>query len=110
VTVVLTWIGQAGFLLRTPATRLPGDGDAVRYLGYVVDTPAGRLYHSGDTVRWPGDAELLGRHRVDLALLPINGRDEEREARDIVGNLDAGEALASPATPPSGRWCRCTTT
>jgi L-ascorbate 6-phosphate lactonase len=73
---------------------LPGDGDAVRYLGYVVDTPAGRLYHSGDTVRWPGDAELLGRHRVDLALLPINGRDEEREARDIVGNLDAGEALA----------------
>jgi L-ascorbate 6-phosphate lactonase len=73
---------------------LPGDGDAVRYLGYVLDTPAGRLYHAGDTLRWPGQAELLARHRVEVALLPVNGRDAEREARDIVGNLDPGEALA----------------
>jgi L-ascorbate metabolism protein UlaG (beta-lactamase superfamily) len=72
---------------------LPEDGDAVRYLGYVIDTPAGRVYHSGDTLRWPGQAELLRRHAVELALLPINGRDGEREPRDIVGNLDAGEAL-----------------
>jgi L-ascorbate 6-phosphate lactonase len=28
-----------------------------------------------------------------VALLPINGRDAEREARDIVGNLDGAEAL-----------------
>jgi L-ascorbate 6-phosphate lactonase len=73
---------------------LPGDGDAVRYLGYVLDTPDGRLYHAGDTLRWPGQAELLAGHRVEVALLPINGRDAEREARDIVGNLDAAEALA----------------
>ncbi|HET9556541.1 MAG TPA: MBL fold metallo-hydrolase, partial [Actinomycetota bacterium] len=73
---------------------LPGDGDGVRYLGYVLDTPDGRVYHAGDTLRWDGQAELLRRHRVDLALLPINGRDAEREARDIVGNLDAAEALA----------------
>jgi L-ascorbate 6-phosphate lactonase len=73
---------------------LPGDGDQVRYLGYVLETPAGRLYHAGDTLRWPGLAELLGRLGVDVALLPINGRDAEREARDLVGNLDATEALA----------------
>jgi L-ascorbate metabolism protein UlaG (beta-lactamase superfamily) len=73
---------------------LPGDGDGVRYLGYVLDTPDGRVYHAGDTLRWDGQAELLRRHRVDLALLPINGRNAEREARDIVGNLDAAEALA----------------
>ena len=73
---------------------LPGDGGGVRYLGYVLDTPDGRVYHAGDTLRWDGQAELLRRHRVDLALLPINGRDAEREARDIVGNLDAAEALA----------------
>jgi L-ascorbate 6-phosphate lactonase len=73
---------------------LPADGDQVRYLGYVLETPDGRLYHAGDTLRWDGQAELLRRHRVDVALLPINGRDATREARDIVGNLDAGEALA----------------
>ena len=72
---------------------LPGDGDGVRYLGYVLETPDGRLYHAGDTLRWPGQADLLRRHRVEVALLPINGRDSEREAKDIVGNLDAGEAL-----------------
>ena len=76
------------------AHGLPGDGDQVRYLGYVLETPAGRLYHAGDTLRWPGQAELLRRHRVHLALLPINGRDPEREARDVVGNLDPVEALA----------------
>jgi L-ascorbate 6-phosphate lactonase len=73
---------------------LPGDGDQVRYLGYVLETPAGRLYHAGDTLRWPGQAELLAGLGVEVALLPINGRDADREARDIVGNLDPGEALA----------------
>ena len=73
---------------------LPADGDQVRYLGYVLETPDGRLYHAGDTIRWDGQAELLRRHQVEVALLPINGRDAEREARDLVGNLDAGEALA----------------
>ena len=73
---------------------LPGDGDQVRYLGYVLETPAGRLYHAGDTLRWPGQAELLAALGVEVALLPINGRDADREARDIVGNLDPGEALA----------------
>jgi L-ascorbate 6-phosphate lactonase len=76
------------------AHGLPGDRDGVRYLGYVLETPDGRLYHAGDTLRWPGQAELLGRHRVDVALLPINGRDHQREAQDIVGNPDAAEALA----------------
>jgi len=73
---------------------LPGDGDQVRYLGYVLETPDGRLYHAGDTLRWPGQAELLADLGVQVALLPINGRDPGREARDIVGNLDVGEALA----------------
>jgi len=73
---------------------LPGDGGHVRYLGYVLETPDGTVYHAGDTLRWDGQAELLRRHRVDVGLLPINGRDAEREAVDIVGNLDPGQALA----------------
>ena len=47
---------------------------------------------------------------VEVALLPINGRDEEREARGIVGNMDAVEAVelalaigASVLAPPLGR-------
>jgi L-ascorbate 6-phosphate lactonase len=75
------------------AFGLPSDGDQVRYLGYVLETPDGRLYHAGDTLRWPGQAELLADLGVEVALLPINGRDPEREARDIVGNLDGAEAL-----------------
>jgi L-ascorbate 6-phosphate lactonase len=73
---------------------LPADGDQVRYLGYVLETPDGRLYHAGDTLRFDGQAELLASLGVELALLPINGRDAEREARDLVGNLDGAEAMA----------------
>jgi L-ascorbate 6-phosphate lactonase len=62
---------------------LPGDGGQVRYLGYVLETPAGRLYHAGDTVRWPGQAELLRGLGVEVALLPINGRDARREALEL---------------------------
>ena len=84
---------------------LPGDGDQVRYLGYVVETPDGRLYHAGDTLRWDGQAELLRGHRVDLALLPINGRDSQREAQDVVGNLDAGgrDGRADALRPDGGQ-------
>jgi L-ascorbate 6-phosphate lactonase len=67
-------------------------GGACRYLGYVVTLGGARLYHAGDTIDYPGLAERLRELDVDLALLPVNGRDADREAQDIVGNLDAGEA------------------
>ena len=89
---------------------LPGDGDGVRYLGYVLDTPDGRVYHAGDTLRWDGQAELLRRHRVDLALLPINGRDAEREARTSSATWTPPRPWPWPATPPWGRSRPCTTT
>lgn len=65
---------------------------AARFLGYVIEGGEVTVYHSGDTIDYPGLAELLRDLQVDLALLPINGRDAEREAADIVGNLDAAEA------------------
>jgi len=37
-------------------------------------------------------AERLRALAVDVALLPINGRSPEREAQELVGNLDAREA------------------
>jgi L-ascorbate metabolism protein UlaG (beta-lactamase superfamily) len=59
------------------------------HLGYVVRCGSYALYHAGDTVRYDGMAERIGR--VDVALLPINGRASERR---VAGNLDGEEAAA----------------
>jgi L-ascorbate metabolism protein UlaG (beta-lactamase superfamily) len=65
----------------------------VRDVGYVLQSPGISLYHAGDTIDYPALAGNLRDLDVGLALLPINGRSREREARDIVGNLDADEAV-----------------
>ena len=67
-------------------------GGLYRLLGYVVDDGVARVYHAGDTVAYDGQAERLRALDVDVALLPINGRDHYREAAGIVGNLDHREA------------------
>lgn len=68
-------------------------GGLVRFLGYVVEMGGTRFYHSGDCLVYPGLAEELSLLGVDVVLLPINGRDAEREANDIVGNMSADEAV-----------------
>jgi L-ascorbate 6-phosphate lactonase len=78
-----------------PAAHGETMADAYRlgpFLGYVVNAGSARVYHSGDTVPFDGLVERLRELSVHLALLPINGRDAEREAEGIVGNLDAYEA------------------
>ena len=67
-------------------------GGLIRFLGFVVDLGEVRIYHAGDTIHYDGMETLLRDQAVDVALLPINGRDAEREARGIVGNLDHREA------------------
>jgi L-ascorbate 6-phosphate lactonase len=67
-------------------------GGLIRFVGYVVDANGVRLYHAGDTIHYPEMELALRDLSVDLALLPINGRDPEREARGIVGNLSEREA------------------
>jgi L-ascorbate metabolism protein UlaG (beta-lactamase superfamily) len=72
-----------------------GDGSAIggrpRFVGYVLGSSR-RLYHAGDTIVRDELTSALGALDVDVALLPINGRDAERESRGIVGNMDAAEA------------------
>lgn len=63
------------------------------FLGYIVDLGAIRLYHAGDCVPYPGLASRLRRLSVDLALLPINGRDEARRSRNVPGNFSLAEAV-----------------
>lgn len=60
-----------------------------KYLGYVLQFGAWMIYHSGDTVRYEGMAEKLFPFKIDVALLPINGRAPERR---VPGNLFGREA------------------
>jgi L-ascorbate metabolism protein UlaG (beta-lactamase superfamily) len=60
-----------------------------RYLGYIIRRGRWTLYHSGDTLLYPGLADSLAEHAVDVAFLPINGNKPERR---VAGNLDGREA------------------
>ena len=57
------------------------------------------IYHSGDIVSYKGLQEQLARHQIQLALLPVNGRDELRRSKGIPGNFTLEEAVD---------LCRCT--
>ena len=61
------------------------------YLGYIARFGGWTLYHSGDTLWYNGMVERLRAWRIDVALLPINGRDP---ARRVAGNLGGAEAAA----------------
>jgi len=73
-----------------------GDGSSVggrpRFVGYVL-AGAQRIYHAGDTIVTDPLTSALRDLDVDVALLPINGRDAAREAQGIVGNMEAREAV-----------------
>jgi L-ascorbate metabolism protein UlaG (beta-lactamase superfamily) len=64
-----------------------------RFLGYVVETPSLTLYHSGDTLATEELVDHVRDAGVDVAFLPINGRDAFREARGLVGNMSFREAV-----------------
>ncbi len=62
------------------------------YLGYILRLGGLTIYHSGDCSPFEGlRGRLLGRG-IDLALLPVNGRDPYRASRGILGNFTLEEA------------------
>lgn len=63
-----------------------------RYVGYLIDIHGVTVYHAGDTLVYPGLTEQLAEAKIDLGLLPINGRDYYRTSRGIVGNMNYREA------------------
>jgi L-ascorbate 6-phosphate lactonase len=65
---------------------------APRFVGYVVELDGVRLYHAGDTLADEAIVRAVGELHPDIALLPINGRDPERERRGVVGNMSPYEA------------------
>jgi L-ascorbate 6-phosphate lactonase len=73
-----------------------GDGSAIgglpRFVGYVLGAER-PVYHAGDTIVDHRLTEVLRPLGIDLALLPVNGRDAAREGLGIVGNMDSAEAV-----------------
>ena len=65
-----------------------------RFLGYVLYLGSTTIYHSGDCVPSAGLDEELAACGVDVALLPVNGRDPQRTAHGILGNFTFDEATA----------------
>jgi L-ascorbate metabolism protein UlaG (beta-lactamase superfamily) len=73
-------------------------GGLIRFVGFVLEMDGVRIYHAGDTIHYEGMEATVGALRPHIALLPINGRHAEREARGIVGNLNEREAAWLAAT------------
>ena len=63
-----------------------------RFLGYGIAGPGFAFYHSGDCVPYEGLAGRVASLGVDLALLPVNGRDRERMEAGVAGNFTLDEA------------------
>ena len=60
-----------------------------QFVGYVAKLGPWTVYHSGDTIPYDGMEETLRQWKIDVALLPINGRRPERR---VAGNLWGREA------------------
>ena len=75
-----------------------------KYMGYVVQFGPWTVYHSGDTLLFAGLEERLQELSVDVALLPINGRDP---ARRVAGNLDGAQAAALASDIGAGMVIPC---
>lgn len=60
-------------------------------LSYVIDDGNNRIFHGGDMCLYNGLVEKL--ENINVAILPINGRDAERNAKDIIGNMNCEEAV-----------------
>ena len=60
-----------------------------QYVGYVAKFGTWTVYHSGDTIPYDGMEKILRQWKIDVALLPINGR---RPVRRVAGNLWGREA------------------
>lgn len=66
-----------------------GDADMV---SYVVKLGELGIYHAGDTIVYPGMIGELKKYPINIAMVPINGRDYAREGKGLIGNTNFREA------------------
>lgn len=98
ITPALGQLGEVGGISYTaiPAAHYRYEVDAAgraRWMGLLLHWNGVTLYHAGDTIFLPELVAALEGQPIDLALLPINGRDFAREQQDLTGNLWPGEAV-----------------
>jgi L-ascorbate metabolism protein UlaG (beta-lactamase superfamily) len=63
------------------------------HLGFVIENGDVRIYHSGDCVPYAGQAASLKQLGIQVALLPVNGRDAYRLEHGVPGNFHPHEAV-----------------
>ncbi len=63
------------------------------YLSWIVKYQGMTVFHAGDTLKYDGICAKLSHYTIDVAFLPINGRDAERLARGCIGNMTYQEAV-----------------
>lgn len=63
------------------------------YLGYVFETGGVTVYHAGDCVPCAGLDRRLAGCSIDVAILPVNGRDAYRREHGVPGNFTIDEAI-----------------
>ena len=63
------------------------------YLSYVIKIEGMNLLHAGDTIPYVGQIEKFKPYEIDLAFVPINGRDKFRHDLEFEGNFDCTEAV-----------------
>jgi L-ascorbate 6-phosphate lactonase len=90
-------LGEAGAVTVVPAvhgmTVADSYPDDPRFVGYVLELEGTRFYHAGDTIVSDGLRAALEPLRVDVALLPVNGRTYYRELEGLVGNMGPRDAV-----------------
>lgn len=64
------------------------------FLGYTLRFGRFTVYHAGDCAPYTGLEDKLRDKNIDLAMMPVNGRDEYRTSRNIIGNFTLDESVA----------------
>lgn len=72
------------------------------FLGMAATLGGVTIFHSGDTIPFDGQTEEVAALAADLALFPVNGRDAERRANGVPGNMTAEEAVSLAETTGIG--------
>ena len=71
-------------------------------LGVIIEGNGFCLYHAGDTTIYEGMQAKLRKWKIDLAFLPINGRDAKRLKSGCIGNMTYQEAVDLAGTIKPG--------
>jgi L-ascorbate metabolism protein UlaG (beta-lactamase superfamily) len=69
------------------------DPEDVWGLSYRFEFSDTRILFAGDTTVYAQWSMWVAEHPCDVFILPVNGRDPEKEANGIVGNMSFHEAL-----------------